>query len=103
MACVGVMVQGDLTGLSLKHVIIASKTGFLTGLAMIIAWLICQREKKWLDISLTAAFTTIADRMAHPVGFGSTWTEAIVTGLGAGILAYIIQTHVPRKHSMERH
>jgi len=97
-ACMVAMSQGDLTVLSIKHAIVASKTGAITGLAMVLTFAMCQRDEKWLNIWLTGALTMFADIIAHPTHFGEQWYEAAVTGLGAAMLAYLVETFVKEKY-----
>tara|TARA_B110000211_G_C13603391_1_gene345712 strand:- start:44 stop:394 length:351 start_codon:yes stop_codon:yes gene_type:complete len=89
-ACMICMVQGDVTVLTLSHAFTASKTGILTGVAMVVAsssflpW-----DNKWVGIFLTGIFTMIADIIVHPTHFGPEWLEAVCTGFGAMMLALI--------------
>jgi hypothetical protein len=87
LSCLLVMVQGDVAALTLKHAQIAAKTGFITALACLIGGLLVRRRTLFLDILFTGIFTTIADFSIHPTHFGGPWDEAIVTGLGASLLA----------------
>ena len=84
-ACMLAMVQGDVSVLTFNHAIVASKTGLLTGLAMVAASLY-KNGNQWLGIYLTGLFTVIADFVVHPQHFP---LEAVVTGLGAMALATI--------------
>ena len=84
-ACMLAMVQGDVSVLTFNHAIVASKTGLLTGLAMVAASLY-KGGNQWLGIYLTGLFTVIADFVVHPQHFP---LEAVVTGLGAMALAII--------------
>ena len=86
-ACVICMVQGDLTVVSIKHAMIAAKTGTLTGLAFVIATLL-PWENKWLAIFLTGLFTAIADSLIHMEMFPY---EAIVTGFVAALIAFVYE------------
>jgi len=86
-ACMGMMVQGDLSALTLGHAITASKTGILTGLAMLVASFL-PWNNKWLGIFLTGAFTAIADALIHAEHFPA---EHLATGAGAMVLAIIFQ------------
>jgi hypothetical protein len=87
-ACMICMVQGDLASLTLSHAFTASKTGTLTGVAMVVASFL-PWDNKWIGIFLTGLFTMIADIIIHPTHFGPQWLEAVVTGFGAMILALI--------------
>jgi len=91
-ACIVAMTQGDLTVVSLKHAMIASKTGLLTGLAVVATYVMCKQDHKWLNIWLTGLFVALADFITHPTHYGSQWTEAAVTGLGAAMLAFMVES-----------
>ena len=84
-ACMICMVQGDLTIISLNHAVTASKTGALTGLAMIIASFV-PWTNKWIGVFLTGIFTMIAD---YVTGWSSTLIQPIATGIGAMVICII--------------
>ena len=93
-ACMVAMVQGDLTVLSMKHAITASKTGIITGLAMLAVSFIPWekvRENQWVSIFLVGVFTIIGDLWNHSTHFGAPAVEAIATGFGAMILAVVYE------------
>ena len=89
------MVQGDLSILTFNHAIVASKTGLLTGLAMVVASLY-KNGNQWLGIYLTGLFTMIADFVVHPQHFP---LESVVTGLGAMALATIYDKYKDIKNA----
>ena len=88
--CAILMVQGNILGLTPKHILIALKTGILTGfLAMVLSFI--PLLKKYYDNKIILAFvifacTTSADLLTHPTHFGGATTEALATGLGAGLI-----------------
>ena len=94
-ACMLVMVQGDVSVLTFNHAIVASKTGLLTGLAMVAASLY-KDGNQWLGIYLTGLFTVIADFVVHPQHFP---LEAVVTGLGAMALATVYDKYKDIKNA----
>ena len=89
-ACMLCMVQGDLSVLTLSHVFTASKTGILTGIAIVVASFL-PWTNKWIGIFLTGLFTMIADIIVHPAHFGPEWAEAACTGFGAMLLAILFE------------
>ena len=89
-ACMVAMVQGDLSVLTLKHAMVASKTGLIAGIAMVIASFV-PNQSKWFGLWLIGLFTMIADYMTHPTHFGNPMSESIVTGIGAVIIALIYE------------
>ena len=88
-ACSLVMVQGDLSALSLKHFLIAAKVGSLTGIAFVLVSLIGVKNK-YAPIWLTGVLTSIADILVHPTNFGPHYAEAVTTGFVAAIFALIL-------------
>jgi len=89
-ACLLCMVQGDLSVISLNHVITAAKTGSLAGLAFVIAALL-PWSNKWLGIWLTGFLTMIADIIIHPSHYGNEFTESLITGLVAATIALVYE------------
>lgn len=97
LACTVCMVQGDLTVISMKHAIIASKTGSIAGLAVVASFLMCKNPSKWVSIWLTGMFTMFADLIIHPTHFGPHYAEALVTGIGAAALAYVTESFLLKR------
>ena len=89
-ACALCMVQGDLSVFTLNHAITASKTGTLTGFAILVASFL-PWSSPMIGIWLTGLFTAIADIIVHPSHFGPEWMESVVTGFGAMMLAFLFQ------------
>ena len=89
-ACLLCMVQGDLTVVSMKHAMIAAKTGSLSGLAFVFATFL-PWNGKWIAVWLTGIFTMLADIIIHPSHFGANWTEALVTGIVAMGIAVLFE------------
>jgi len=90
LACLLTMVQGDISVLTLKHAYIASKTGTITALAFLIAALAFKKRSLYLDVLLTGTLTAVTDSMVHPTHFGPFYAEAVVTGIGAALLAVLM-------------
>ena len=89
-SCLLCMVQGDLTVITLNHAITASKTG-VTAAA---AYVALSYSKKFSGSKIAAVWlistcTMVADYIIHPTHFGPELAEAICTGIGAGLLAYV--------------
>ncbi|NKB35503.1 MAG: hypothetical protein GKR91_20575 [Pseudomonadales bacterium] len=92
VACLVTMVQGNILALGVSHLVIASQTGIVAGLIAGTAVMLAKTKKRWL-ISLILGFATgIVDFLVHPGMFGSVATEAIVTGIGAAVLSYLVGT-----------
>ena len=89
LACLLAMVQGDITVISWYHAFVASKTGALTGIAIVLTSFFKRIDNMWGAACMTGVVTAIADIMIHPTHFGPEWAEAVVTGIGAGALCII--------------
>jgi hypothetical protein len=96
-ACMLVMVQGDLTVLTLNHAYTASKTGIIAGIAIVLASYWNKVNNKYGLIWLTGVLTTFADFIIHPSNFGPAWAESVVTGIAAGFLAWILTKRKERE------
>ena len=101
-ACLMAMVQGNVTAITSGHWIKALETGASTGLLVIAASLAFKEkeiyENKYVISALTSIATMIADYAMHPSHFGGPSTEAIVTGLAAGVLCFIMaKTNLDKK------
>lgn len=93
-ACLITMVQGNLLALGLSHWLIASQTGIAAGTITAAAILLSKTDKRWLVSLLLGVITAIVDYFVHPGMFGTVVTEAIVTGIGAAVLSYLVGTIV---------
>lgn len=104
-ACLITMVQGNLLALGLSHWLIASQTGFAAGSITALAILLSKTDKRWLISLLLGVITAIVDYFVHPGMFGTAVTEAIVTGIGAAFLSYLVGTvirSIRRRNSAAR-
>jgi hypothetical protein len=89
-ACMITMVQGNILAFTVSHWIIASQTGIAAGVVASVAVLATQTDRRWMISALLGIATTVVDFFAHPGSFGPVAMEAIVTGLAAAILSYIV-------------
>lgn len=87
-ACSLMMVQGDLSVFTLKHASIAAETGVAAGLAVVVGSYWERLNTKYGLIWLTGIATALVDIMVHPTHFGPEWAEALLTGAGAGLIAW---------------
>ena len=97
-ACLFMMVEGNLTALTVNHAITAAKTGTLAGLGFVIAAQFGGDKKKWLSAWIIGAITMVADILVHPTHFGPAWLEAACTGLGAALLCALFDTFWRKRH-----
>ena len=93
-ACLVTMVQGNLLVLGLSHWVIASQTGIAAGSITAAAILLSKTDKRWIISLLLGLVTAVVDYFVHPGMFGAVFTEAIVTGIGAAVLSYLVGTIV---------
>ena len=88
-SCLMMMTQGKVLAITISHWITALKTGFITGI-MAVAVAIFGNKKmqdnKFVISGMVGFLTAISDLLVHPSHFGGPNTEAIVTGIGAGLL-----------------
>jgi len=88
--CAILMVQGNVLGLTPKHILIALKTGILTGaFALLLSFVPYLKQfynNKVILAFVIFACTTLADVLNHPSHFGGATTEALATGLGAVLI-----------------
>jgi hypothetical protein len=93
-ACLLMMVQGDLTAITLTHWIKAFSTGTLTAIGMIILSFIKGNkefyENKYLLAALTSIVTMVVDYQIHPSHYQGNYTEALMTGLAAGVISIVM-------------
>ena len=90
-ACMVCMTQGDLSVISVNHVVTASRTGALAAVAFMVTSKLTVVGTKWAATWLTGVLTMTADIVAHPTHFGEQWVEAACTGLGAATICFLIE------------
>lgn len=96
-ACSICMVQGDLSVFSLGHAMKASETGALTGVGAVVAFQILKTKSAYIHAWVTSVVCFASDLLVHPTHFGEWWAEAAVTGLGAGVLAFVFHRTLESK------
>ena len=88
--CAVLMVQGNILALTPKHILIALKTGILTGFfAMVLSFI--PLLKKHYDNKIILGFviflcTISADLLNHPSHFWGEYGEALATGFCAVLI-----------------
>lgn len=98
-ACLITMVQGNVLALGLGHWIVASQTGLAAGFFATFALWASKGRGRWVVAGVLAISTAGFDFLIHDSGFGSAVTEAIVTGLGAGLLSLGVSTWRSRRRA----
>ena len=91
-ACFAAMTRCDLSVMTPQHAIVASKTGLITGASVaLLAAVPLLRGSRSASLWATGLFTVLADLLVHPSHFGPQWAEAAVTGIGAMVLAVVLE------------
>jgi hypothetical protein len=96
------MVQGNLFALTPKHILIALKTGILTGFfAMVLSFI--PLLKKHYENEIILAFviflcTVSADLISHPSHFWGEYGEALATGLCAVLIFLGVKYATSKTH-----
>lgn len=89
------MVQGQLLLLSAAHWLIALQTGLLAGALSSMLLAFGRAPRPWVLAVVLGGATAVADFIVHSGELVDVLVEAIVTGVGAAILAYAL-THAFR-------
>ena len=89
-ACLVTMVQGNILAVSMSHWLIASQTGAVAGAITSAAIFATSTNNRWVISILLGIITAIVDFVMHPGNFGAVATEAIVTGIAAAFLSFIV-------------
>ena len=93
-ACLVTMVQGNLLALTFSHLLIASQTGIVAGTIASVALFLGRSSKRWVVSLALGTATAVVDYFVHPGMFGPVALEAIVTGIAAAVLSYLVGTSV---------
>ena len=95
-ACLVTMVQGNILAMTASHLLIASQTGIIAGSVASVAILAARTRTRWI-ISVTLGLATAAvDFFVHPGMFGPVFMEALVTGVAAALISFLVGTVVQR-------
>ena len=90
VACLLAMVQGNLLAITVSHLLIATQTGVIAGAITFVVSMLVRIENYWVTPVLLGLCTGIVDFYVHPGSFGGAATEAIVTGVAAALLSYLV-------------
>lgn len=93
-ACLVTMAQGNILAFTVGHLLIASQTGVIAGVLASVTLLISRTSSRWIVSVVLGAATALADFYVHPGMFGTVATEAIVTGVAAGVISYLVGTSI---------
>lgn len=84
--CLVLMVQGDLTAITLAHLAIATKTGLLAvipALGVTFTRYVRHFLNRWTASTFLGICTFLADAVMHESHYPGEYTEAALTGAGA--------------------
>ena len=96
------MVQGNLLSLTIGHLIIASQTGVIAGITTFAVSLLAQVRRRWVIHVLLAIITAIVDFLIHPGSFGGVAGEAILTGIAAGLMSFLVTSLMTKFNSRRK-
>ena len=97
VACLVTMVQGNLLLVGVTHWITATQTGLIAGVAATVAFAFAKTENRLVLAGILGVLTGVVDYFVHPGMIGeSRITEAVITGLGAAVLSYVVSTIIMR-------
>jgi hypothetical protein len=88
-SCMMMMTQGNILAITLGHWGKALQVGLIASLATVFLIKIHKEDltqSKYVMAGIIGIFTAVADLATHPTHFGGVTTEAVVTGIGAGLL-----------------
>lgn len=98
LACLLCMVQGDLTIISLNHIVTAAKTGTIAGLSFMALSFSKKLEGNIILSTWTIGILTAgSDFLIHPTHFGPELAEALCTGAGAAALGFCMMKWQDKK------
>ena len=88
--CYPMMVEGDLSALTFTHFWKANITGLIAASIASLskkAWYQKFKQYKYAPSVILGASTFVADLLSHPTHFWFGTAEALLTGIGAGLLS----------------
>ena len=97
MACLVTMVQGNVLALGLSHWLIATQTGVVAGSITSVAILLAKASDPRIIAVSLGLVTAVVDYFMHPSMIaGPAFLEALITGVGAAVLSYLVTITVRR-------
>ena len=97
ISCMAFMVQGNLGLLNFAHALTALRSSVGAVVLYIISTRIFKRLNPVQESALLAVVMSLADVFAHPSHFGDWYTEAIATGIAAGVINYLLMSLLSKK------
>lgn len=96
LPCLYFMVEGNLSAITFKKLVVAYNTGMKTAVVYSLCCLLFNNTSIFVSAFLTGVITFICDLYTHPTHFGHWWTEAAATGISASLLSLIFHVTVVR-------
>ncbi len=93
VACLLLMVQGQLSDVTVAHLLIAGKTGLLAVLPVLVITFTHHARhfiNRWNSSLILGICTFAADAAIHPSHYPGQYTEAALTGVGAFVFSILI-------------
>jgi integral membrane sensor domain MASE1 len=93
VACLLLMIQGQITDVTMAHLLIASKTGLLAVLPVLVITFTHYAEhllNRWASSLILGLCTFTADAVIHSSHYPGQYTEAALTGVGAFVFSILI-------------
>ena len=91
--CLVLMVQGNVIAATLGHLLIASKTGVLAVVPVLVVTLTKHSRhlaNRWTSSAILAICAFVADALIHESHYPGEYTEAAMTAVGAFLLSVAI-------------
>ena len=88
--CYPMMVEGDLSALTFTHFWKANVTGIIAATLALLtkkSWYQNFMQYKYSPAIILGVCTFVADLLVHPTHFYTWYSEALATGVGAGLLS----------------
>jgi len=93
-ACLMLMVQGNVLALALMHWMTALKTAGVVGVLLVALSFSAKTkaisDNKYSMSGMVALVTTLVDFNMHPSNYSGETTEALMTGIAAGLLWLLV-------------
>jgi integral membrane sensor domain MASE1 len=102
--CLILMVQGDVTAITLAHLTIATETGLLAVVpAVIVTFTRYARHfvNRWTASAFLGVCTFFADALIHASHYPGEYTEAALTGAGAFAFSVLV-SYTPLGRKIDR-
>jgi|TARA_S200002703_G_scaffold153282_1_gene154694 hypothetical protein len=94
VSCMTMMVQGNFLAVNAAHCVIALRSSFGAVLAFVVMSTWLKKLSIFQESLLLAACMASVDVVVHPTHFEFWWTEAVATGIMAGIINLIVKTNL---------